>query len=374
MRPSTDPALLQEDPSPPADLGVFIGRFQPLHRGHLEVIRQGLTAARRLLIVIGSADAARRADLLPFTADERREMILGSLDEAEASRIELVALPDLSDLKAWAAMVEGAARATLEAQGKAGGRVRLVGCSKDRSSYYLKAFPGWDGVAVPVVGGLSATTARLAFFDRDPDAVDRFLAGEARRDLPPFVVDWLRRFREGPRYQPLVEELAWAQDYRQAWSAAPYPPTFVTADAVVIHRGHVLLIRRKRPPGQGLWALPGGFVEPDEFLVDAALRELREETGLGVSEDDLRRAICATSVYDAPYRDMRGRVITHATLFDLSSQTEARPDARAADDAADLRWTPLDALQRGEMFGDHYAIVTGFMRSEASSSTAHRKG
>lgn len=354
-------------PSPPHDLAVFIGRFQPFHLGHLRVIEQALSQARHLLVVIGSAGAARRADLIPFSADERREMILASLPKSDHARLTLKDVPDLSNLAAWAAAVEQAAEQTVVEQGLGPqARTALIGCSKDRSSYYLNAFPGWGSIKVPVRDGLSATPARLAFFDEDPDQVDLWLADGATHALPKAVISWLGAFRAGPNYSPLVQELAWARRYRSAWSAAPYPPTFVTADAVVVQDDCVLLIQRKGFPGRGLWALPGGFVEQDEFVVDAAIRELAEETGLGVSEAQLRQAISATQVFDAPFRDMRGRVITHATLFRLPSKPGGLPSAVAADDAADLRWAPINELRRDEVFGDHFAIIHALVSHQTS--------
>ncbi len=54
--------------------------------------------------------------------------------------------------------------------------------------------------------------------------------------------------------------------YHAAWASAPYPPVFVTVDGLLLCHGHVLLIQRGHAPGQGLWALPGGFVEPRDTL------------------------------------------------------------------------------------------------------------
>lgn len=355
------------------DLAVFIGRFQPFHRGHLQVVEQALAQAHHVLVIIGSAGAARRADLVPFTADERRDMILGSLAEADRRRVTISAVPDLSDLQAWTAAVTQEAGWTTRARGYGpDARITLIGCSKDRSSYYLKAFPRWDSIAVPAFDDLCATPGRQAYFDEDPAVVDAYLEHQAPRDLPPAVVAWLTGFRGGSEYVGLVEEWGWARRYRQAWSAAPYPPIFVTADAVVIRDGHVLLIQRRGMPGRGLWALPGGFVEQDEFVVDAAIRELAEETALEVPEESLREALVTTRVYDAPFRDMRGRVITHASLFVLKTDAAVPPVAVAADDAADARWFALDALHREMMFGDHFAIIQTLAGDDAARNLMAR--
>jgi len=353
------------------ELAVFIGRFEPFHNGHLEVVRRGLAEASRLLIVIGSDGAARRADFLPFTTSERREMILASLPREDHHRVVFKGVPDLGDIIAWADRVRGLDAEALDQAGLgADAPVTLIGCSKDRSSYYLSVFPEWNSIAVPHLGELSATPIREAYFGEDPEGVSAWLAGPGREQLPPAVVTWLKAFRAEPAYGEMLAELAYARRYREAWSRAPYPPIFVTADAVVIQDGHVLLIRRKGQPGQGQWALPGGFVEQDEFVVDAALRELEEETGIAVAEADLRAAIVATRVFDAPFRDMRGRMITHATLFHLRPQTPELPTAVGADDADLASWVRLTDLRREALFSDHFLIIQAMARLTAETGHA----
>jgi 8-oxo-dGTP diphosphatase len=97
---------------------------------------------------------------------------------------------------------------------------------------------------------------------------------------------------------------------------------------------HVLLIERGWPPFQGSWALPGGHVDEGETSLQAAHRELAEETGVAVPE--LHRV----DVYDEPLRDPRGRVVSVAYWAVMSEPVEPT----AGDDAARAVWLPVVGL------------------------------
>lgn len=136
----------------------------------------------------------------------------------------------------------------------------------------------------------------------------------------------------------------------------------VTVDLVVLTisdgRLHVLLVRRAYPPYQGAWALPGGFVLADEDLVDAASRELAEETGLGGAVSQAHLEQLAT--YGQPDRDPRGRVITVAYLALLPDL----PSPTAGTDAAAAAWTDVAAATR--LGFDHATILAdGIERARA---------
>lgn len=112
-----------------------------------------------------------------------------------------------------------------------------------------------------------------------------------------------------------------------------HPRPSVTVDVVIFTLRdsalQVLLIRRKNPPFQGVWAIPGGFVGMDESLEEAALRELEEETG--VHDVYLEQLY----TFGDPDRDPRGRTITVA-YFALVPATAISP--HAGDDAAEACW------------------------------------
>jgi 8-oxo-dGTP diphosphatase len=119
-----------------------------------------------------------------------------------------------------------------------------------------------------------------------------------------------------------------------------YPPIAVTADVVLLTvragRLAVLLIERKGEPFQREWALPGGFIEPDEDLDEGARRELLEETGIAVEP----AAIEQLRSYGTPGRDPRRRTVTVAYVgFTAHNET-----AIAGDDAADARFWAVDDL------------------------------
>lgn len=122
----------------------------------------------------------------------------------------------------------------------------------------------------------------------------------------------------------------------------------LSVDAVIIHEGKVLLIRRGQPPYEGHWALPGGFVEYGEEVEDAAVREAKEETSLDVS------LIGLLGVYSAPDRDPRHHTVSVAFLAEPARPLRA-DEARGASDAAAAEWFPLDELP--DLAFDHDQIL-----------------
>lgn len=332
------------------DVAVLIGRFQPFHNGHAALLAHALASASRAIVVLGSALQARNAKN-PFTWEERAAMIRASLDESQASRLSFAPMRDYYDESRWRDAVAQAVRPLIAA----GDTVALVGFKKDESSRYLNRFPEWDSIVTPQFGDIDATRLRRIFFeDEDAASAHALLSGLTPAPVAQYLLGWRRL----PHFACMREEHLAVERYKRQWGEGP----FVTVDAVVRAHDHVLLIRRGRFPGKGLWAAPGGFLEPRERLLQGAMRELREETGVALSDSTLEQALVDRVVFDHPDRSIRGRTITHVHFFDLG-QTPL-PEVKGADDAADARWVSIAELAGMEdrLFEDHFIILDRFFK------------
>ena len=112
-------------------------------------------------------------------------------------------------------------------------------------------------------------------------------------------------------------------------------------------RPEILLIERKNPPFKTHWALPGGFVEEDEEIASAAVRELMEETDIKLGRDLLQ----FIDYFDAPDRDPRGRIVSMAFGHVLQAPAEVSGNS----DAARAQWFSMDELP--ELAFDHRTII-----------------
>ncbi|ABU82095.1 NUDIX domain-containing protein [Ignicoccus hospitalis] len=121
----------------------------------------------------------------------------------------------------------------------------------------------------------------------------------------------------------------------------------LTVDVVVFHEGKVLLVKRGAEPFKGKWALPGGRVECGERVEEAALRELKEETGI---EAEL---VTLVSVYSDPNRDPRGHYVSVAFL----AAPKGNLEPKASTDAAEAKWFELSEVPWEDLAFDHAEIL-----------------
>jgi len=338
------------------DALVFIGRFQPFHNGHQAVVEAAIKQAKEVIIVVGSSFASRNIRN-PFTFEERRQMIKSVFPD---NNVKVVPVSDYPyDDNKWVRAVQNVVHGALKWSADPI-RIGLIGHEKDGSSYYLKIFKplGWGNVSVVNVDGINATDIRKHIFGGEN--VELF-----NNSLPEQVKEVIRTVfldgdKETPVYKTLVAEHLMIRKYKEAWKAAPFPPTFMTVDAVVVQSGHILLVKRGDMPGKGLWALPGGFLNQSETMLDGALRELKEETKIKLPLPVLAGSIKDSKTFDAPNRSQRGRTITQAFYIDLGFD-EKLPKVKGSDDAEKAFWVPFHEVKQELMFEDHFHIVDNFI-------------
>ena len=332
---------------------ICIGRFQPIHNGHIHLLRQATEKCDLLIVVLGSGD--RPGDINnPFSDSNRIGMISSVIhtDEVLKDRdcsIQFIAVHDYmySDTK-WIQELRSKVSPMIE------GEVTLYGHRKDSSSYYLDLFPDWGLEEVEEgIDGLSATSIREKFFkykqipeNAIPIAVERY------------ILHWF----DSHAFRNLRAEYNLVSKQKKAWSKAPYPAPFVTADSIVIHKGRVLMIKRAAHPGKGLMALPGGYMDlaEDKDMMATALRELEEETQLVLKRKECKNYDDNPIIFASKRRSVRGRIITGAFLWVLEDDVDVDNQIIGSDDAEEAFWVPLEDLARKShiIFEDHLEIIT----------------
>ena len=336
------------------DLLVFIGRFQPLHLGHEVVIERALSLSKKVLILVGSANAAP-SPRNPFSYEQRSKII-----QKTFSTVEIRPLNDHNyNDSAWIAEVQNHVKQILlpknewSPNGLNDFKIGLIGCDKDHTSYYLKMFPQWANESVTFLNPLSATHIRNGYFlDRGNE---RHLLANA---LNIKTVDWLLKFKQSPEYTTLSETFKFITEYVKQWGEGP----FLTSDSLVQVGGNILLIQRGKEYGHGLYALPGGFVNKHETFKNASLRELKEETNIRVPRPVLLGSLKNSKTYDDPHRSERGRLVTQCFHYLLENDT-ALPEVRGSDDAEWAGFKEIDwVLSNPKLFfEDHYHIIKNML-------------
>lgn len=348
-------------------VAIVIGRFQPVHNAHIEMLRRAAGDNDKVIVIVGSANKPRTYKN-PWTCDERIAMILEAIDpimtETGAKFVMERNIDTIYNDDAWATRIQN----IVAKHTTAGDEIFLYGHKKDYSSFYLDMFKQWKFVEQERFENLSATQIRQVYFSPEICNLNWF-----KGVLPDTTIRYLTEFKETDAYQTVAREKDFLEKYRKKFEVLPYAPTFVTVDAVVVQSGCVLMVKRGADPGNGLWALPGGFLDAksDRSLEDAALRELDEETGIKVTKKILRGSIKQVKVFDAIDRSQRGRTITHAFFIRLENSDYPLPKVKGSSqgntdpecDADEVKWIPLSSLKGEEIYEDHLDIIDFFTGS-----------
>jgi bifunctional NMN adenylyltransferase/nudix hydrolase len=330
----------------PFDLIVFIGRFQPLHNSHLKTIEHAFTLSDRVYILVGSSGQARTYKN-PFTEEERIATIAETLYSLGCTQ-EFKILPayDYYNDNYWADEIKRKVKTELNLEQINSPKIGLIGHVKDGSSYYLnELFPDWELIKMPMMDKLNSTNIRSLYFqpETQPENFSKF--------LPSTVIKFLQDFKSTKDYQLILREKKAEEDNKAIYAHLLFPPTFVTVDAIIQNGSKILMITRDRLPGEGLLALPGGFLDADSdpSLEHAMIREVSEEIGITIKP----QYIVNTFVADKIGRSSRGRTISHVFHIILPQLIEPNP----GDDARNAQWIEYNDLERSQIFEDHYQLI-----------------
>lgn len=323
-------------------LGLFIGRFQPVHEGHIHALKEAAKQVDVLHVLIGSANQCRSIKN-PWTYVERVEQVQLALYGAGVSNVIFSPLNDYRyNDEQWISDVK------LTAAAKKASKIILFGHEKEGNDY-LKWFPEWEFRHINSPFIVSATSVREDMFkSRSPD-------------MPSSVMD----------------DWDYYANERKLFKNYPFPETlnFNCADAVVVCMGKVLLIQRKRAPGAGTWALPGGFRARGETFLDCAIRELQEETNIRVPEKVLRGSVVATELFDSAKRSFGIPRTTLGVLIRIQPDPDGKlPRANGADDASEAAWVDIrEALNTYSLYDDHSDIIQVLTKTTAYPAVFNSK-
>lgn len=327
------------------DYLCFVGRFQPFHFGHVEVIERALSLSENVIVLVGSANSARTLRN-PFTLDERYSLIKRVFPEVIVCGIDDHTYNDSE----WVTQAYSTVKdIVLKADGWSPNGIKdykigLIGCDKDHSSYYLKLFPEWDSESVEFVDPINATDLRQKIFENRLEDLT---------ELPDQVLHWVvNDYHDSFHFDDMKYNYDYVAKYKTDWGQGPH----LTADALVQVGAHVLLINRGKEYGHGLLAMPGGFVNKGEKLKDTAIRELREETRIKVPEPVLRGSIVGEFLADDPHRSERGRIVSMVQHIKLENELTL-PKVIGSDDAERAEWYNLADLKPQMFFEDHAHII-----------------
>jgi bifunctional NMN adenylyltransferase/nudix hydrolase len=342
---------------PKPRLGFIIGRFQPRHVGHENLIREAAKQVEWLIVLIGSVNTPRSIKN-PWTFRERATSMQDWLrNEGLQHKVKIYPVNDYRYSNAqWTGDVTSIIKLNQVREANSGAfecdfhipdeEVALFGFDKTGNDY-LKWFPQYQYINV-----------ETTFTGCASDVRNELLANALANPT-----EYL-----GPKFpQTVIDDYKFYLDEQKLFANYPFPSTlnFNCADAVLECAGHILLVQRGKAPGRDCWALPGGFRDrKDVEWIDAAYRELREETNVRVPDVVLRTKTVATKLYDNIYRSFGLPRNTLAVHIRIEPDADGHlPRANGADDAALAEWKSIDEIMNGlDLYDDHKDIIQDLCR------------
>lgn len=308
--------------------GLFIGRFQPMHEGHIHAIKEAASQVDLLCILVGSVNLCRSIKN-PWKYNERYDLIYTKLYENDINNIYIIPLNDYmynDDL--WVSDIHNIVE-TYSLKNPI-----LFGHMKEGNNY-LKWFPEWEFRNIESEYTINATEIRNEAFQNNI----------------------------GIFHENVVEDFKFYEKERELFKNYPFPETlnFNCSDVILEVNNKFLLINRKNSPGKYTWALPGGFRNNNETFMECAIRELIEETNINLSKDILENSIVYSKFFDSPKRFHGILRNTYAFYFKVLNCENITVNAQ--DDAMDVKWFTLEEIMNElELYDDHQSIISYFTK------------
>lgn len=338
---------------------IYGGSFDPITEAHFNIIksiRKQLKKNDRFIVTIANTDEKNyKADI-----QDRFEMVHNLLNTKFTQNVPELMIQDLRTYAFISEQFHGQENEITLCVGEDEWKTLLAGkwinydlilkhfkflvVCRESSSVDLVNYPG-KVIKIENAQEISASKVR-DIFSRNPDChyedVKLFITHQTFR----YIKENKLYHQNGFDYDK--EEAKFLQDYAVAKKKNGWGEPSVTTDTVAYNGDQILLIRRKKPPYQNFWALPGGFFEKtDEDLQYGAARELREETSLDIDPSQFVQI----KTYGHNF-DPRMKIVD--TAFAVRVPKNMMKKAVGSDDAADARWFDLDNLPK---LGFHHAQI-----------------
>ncbi len=328
---------------------VFIGRFQPFHNGHLNIVIRALKESEYLIMVLGGyrVSPSLRA---PWSVAERIEMIKSCLSSSQLKRIHFVQVRDrLYCEDMWINNVKG------EVTKIAGSKlpVAIIGHEKDSSSYYLKAFPHWKFLETGNYEGINATDIRKKFF-----LSKQFET--AYEKIPKKIAFWLGKYRKSIHFKELKNKFLYVDKFlSDNKNILPYE----VCNSIIFCQGYVLFVKSKHPLRKGLFSLPEAKPVSNEDHKKCSIRGILEETKISVSSKKIEASFLKEGVFNYPERFSLCKQRSYTFFYKLDENL--LPGVSQGKGIDLVEWVLLEDvyLLEDQIYSDHFQIIQWFIRN-----------
>lgn len=303
-------------------LGLVIGRFQPLHNGHISLINKALEENDKVLVLIGSAN--KLPDFKnPFSAEQRFNFVYQEFPENPQLLIQTLNDYDTDD--EWVQEVTARSLSFEEDPTQV-----MFYCNPKDEEWYRRNFL-FPVTTVNTVD-VSATYIRALWYAQDE--------GFWEQHVPDHVKESMNnhdKFLELQREYSSTSTMAVRKTMQHPFNNPMEPVSF----AVIIQEGKVLVGKRVGPRGAGQFGLPGGFVENTETTLDAAIRETQEELGINLKALITQgQAVCMAQAVSENLRDLGARTLGVNYLFVVKPDVELKLELDL-DETSEAKWVPM---------------------------------